>query len=196
MEKPSIEKLKAVFAKKNYPLKKGSYELNIIGIRNDNSKPNSFDDLLCVLFKDEYGDETLLSFSCTTDPGTFWLMHPLNIKGCAIMKEGYYQDVYKIGLHKGYKALEQIGKIRFVRDNDKDDELDFNGKEEIFEVIKANIHHASMPENSVKVDKWSAGCQVINKGWNEFIALCEKSQNLTKQKYFSYTLLNLRDFKI
>ena len=195
MEKPGIEKIKAVLAQKGYPLKRGNYELNIIGIRNDSSKPNSFDDLLCVLFKDEYGDDVLLSFSCTTDPGAYWLKNPMNVKGCAIMKEGHYVDVYKIGRHRGYKALEQVGKIRFVRDNDKDDELDFNGMTEIFEVIKANIHHAAMPENSTKVDKWSAGCQVINKGWEEFINLCVKSQSITKQKYFSYTLLNRNDFK-
>lgn len=195
MYKPSIEILKMVLLKKGYPLKTKTYELNIIGIRNDNSKPNSFDDTLCVLFKDEYGDETLLCFSCTTDPGLYWLKHPLNVKGCAIMKEGHYPNVYKIGLHRGYKALEQIGNIRFVRDNDKDDELDFKGGYEINEVIKANIHHAALPETSVIVEKWSAGCQVINKGWNEFIELCQKSKLITEQNRFSYTLINISDIK-
>lgn len=195
MYKPSIEALKKAVLNKGYPLKTKTYELNIIGIRNDNSKPNAFDDTLCVLFKDEYDDETLICFSCTTDPGSYWLKNPLNVKGCAIMKEGHYPDVYKIGLHKGYKALEQIGKIWFVRDNDKDNELDFDAKTEINEVIKANIHHAALPENSTLVDKWSAGCQVINKGWNEFIELCAKSKLVTGQKYFSYTLINVKDIK-
>lgn len=195
MYKPSIEILKKTLLKKGYPLKTNTYELNIIGIRNDNSKPNSFDDTLCVLFKDEYGDETLLCFSCTTDPGLYWLQHPLNVKGCAIMKEGHYPNVYKLGLHRGYKALEQIGKICFMRDNDKDAELDFKGGYEINEVIKANIHHAALPENSTVVDKWSAGCQVINKGWNEFIELCQKSKLITEQNRFSYTLININDIK-
>lgn len=195
MYKPTIELLKEVLLKKGYPLKTGTYELNIIGIRNVSAKPNSFDDTLCVLFKDEYGDDTLLCFSCTTDPGLYWLKRPLHSKGCAIMKEGHYPDVYKIGSHKGYKALEQIGKISFIRDNDKDDELDFNGGVEIFEVIKANIHHASLPEKSISVDKWSAGCQVINKGWREFIELCEKSRLITEQNRFSYTLININDLK-
>ena len=195
MYKPSIELLKEALLKKGYPLKTGSYELNIIGIRNDSAKPNSFDDTLCVLFKDEYGDETLLCFSCTTDPGLYWLKHPMNIKGCAIMKEGHYPNVYKLGLHRGYKALEQIGKICFVRDNDKDDELDFKDGYEINEVIKANIHHAALPENSTIVERWSAGCQVINKGWNEFIELCQKSKLITEQNRFSYTLININDIK-
>lgn len=195
MYKPSIEILKKALLKRGYPLKTKTYELNIIGIRNDNSKPNSFDDTLCVLFKDEYGDETLLCFSCTTDPGLYWLKHPMNIKGCAIMKEGHYPNVYKLGLHRGYKALEQIGKICFVRDNDKDAELDFKDGYEINEVIKANIHHAALPENSTIVEKWSAGCQVINKGWNEFIELCQKSKLITEQNRFSYTLININDIK-
>ena len=195
MYKPSIEILKKALLKKGYQLKTKTYELNIIGIRNDNSKPNSFDDTLCVLFKDEYGDETLLCFSCTTDPGLYWLKHPMNIKGCAIMKEGHYPNVYKLGLHRGYKALEQIGKICFVRDNDKDDELDFKDGYEINEVIKANIHHAALPENSTIVERWSAGCQVINKGWNEFIELCQKSKLITEQNRFSYTLININDIK-
>lgn len=195
MYKPSIEQLKKAMRLKGYPIKTGTYELNIIGIRNDNSKPNSFDDTLCVLFKDEYGDDTLLTFSCTTDPGLYWLQHPLNVKGCAIMKEGHYHEVYMIGKHRGYKALQQIAPIKFIRDNDKDAELDFNGKDEINEVIAANIHHAAMPENSIQVDKWSAGCQVINKGWNEFIELCEKARMITERNRFSYTLLNVKDVK-
>jgi len=197
MYKPSIEQLERAMKKKGYPLSYGEYELNITGIRNVSAKPNSFDDLICVFYKDEYGDKTILFFPCTTDPGFYWLEHPLNSRGCAIMKEGHYPDVYKIGVHRGYKALEQIGNIRFIRDNNKDTVLDFNGKmeDEIFQVIKANIHHAAYPENSVVVDKWSAGCQVINKGWNEFIELCGKSRLITGRNRFSYTLLNINDVK-
>ncbi|MBK6834056.1 MAG: hypothetical protein IPG89_07200 [Bacteroidetes bacterium] len=193
MYKPSIEQLKKVLTKKGYPIKTGEWELNIIGIRNDNAKPNSFDDTICVLFKDHYGDDTLITFSCTTDAGIYWLLHPLNVDGCIIMKEGHYPDVYKVGLHRGYKALEQCGKIHYVRDNNKDAVLDFDSKNEVFGNFKTNIHHASMPEQSISVDKWSAGCQVINKGWLEFLELCEKSVLVTERNLFSYTLINIRD---
>lgn len=195
MFKPSIEQLKNAMKKRAYPLKTGEYELNIIGIRNENAKPNFFDDTICVLFKDEYLDDTLLTFSCTTDPGLFWLEHPITVEGCAIMKEGNYKDVYKIGLHKGYKALVQIGNIHYVRDNNKDGVLDFDKGKDFFGVFATNIHHAAMPENSVIVEKWSAGCQVINKGWNEFIELCDKSKLITGRNLFSYTLINLKDVK-
>ena len=195
MYRPSIAELKTAILKKGYPLKKGVYELNIIGVRNESAEPNSFDDTLCVLFKDEYNDDTLVCFPCTTDPGLYWLQHPMNVRGCAIMKEGHYPDAYKIGRHQGYKALEQIGKITFARDNDKDAELDFDAKVENFEIIKANIHHANDRETSILVDKWSAGCQVINKGWDEFMELCEKSLLITEKNLFSYTLLNIRDVK-
>lgn len=195
MEKPSIEKLKTAFHKKGYELRTGEYELNIIGIRNDTAKPNSFDDLICVLFKDEYGDDTLLCFPATTDPGTYWLEHPMNTEGCAIMQEGHYTDVYKIGVHKDYKALQQIGNIHYVRDNNKDDTLDFDASKKVVGVYATNIHHADVWEKSVQVDKWSAGCQVIQKGWHEFIELCEKSKLITECNLFDYTLLNVRDLK-
>jgi len=195
MYKPTIQQLKNAMHKKGYPLKTGEYELNIIGIRNDNAKPNSFDDTICVLFTDEYQDEVLLAFSCTTDPGLFWLQNPMTVEGCAIMKEGHYPNVYKVGLHRGYKALQQIGKMAYVRDNNKDATLDFKARKEIFAVIATNIHHAALPETSAIVDKWSAGCQVINKGWNEFIELCDKSKLITGKNLFSYTLLNVTDVK-
>ena len=99
MYKPRIEQLKEALTKKGYPIKTGEWELNIIGIRNDNAQPNSFDDTMCVLFKDQYGDDTLITFSCTTDAGLYWLLHPMNVDGCIIMKEGHYPNAYKIGLN-------------------------------------------------------------------------------------------------
>lgn len=193
MYKPRIEQLKEALTKKGYPIKTGEWELNIIGIRNDNAQPNSFDDTMCVLFKDQYGDDTLITFSCTTDAGLYWLLHPMNVDGCIIMKEGNYPDAYKIGLHRGYKALKQIGNICYVRDNNKDAVLDFDSNNEVVGNFATNIHHASFPENSVVVDKWSAGCQVINKGWLEFLELCDQSVLITEKNLFDYTLLNIKD---
>ena len=195
MYKPTVEQLKKAFTKKGYTLRKGSYELNIIGIRNDNAVPNSFDDTICVLFKDEYDEDTLVCFPATTDPGTYWLEHPMNVEGCAIMKEGNYKEVYKIGIHKNYKALQQIGKINYIRDNNKDKVLDFDAPKKVSGMYETNIHHADEAGKSVLVDKWSAGCQVIQKGWQEFIDLCEKSRLITERNLFDYTLLNIRDIK-
>lgn len=195
MYKPSIEQLKQVFKNKGYILKTGEWELNIIGIRNDTAQCNSFDDTICVLFKDHYGDDTLVAFSCTTDAGLYWLLHPLNVDGCIIMKEGQYHNAYKIGLHRGYKALQQIGNIRYVRDNNKDAILDFDSKNEVVGNFATNIHHASFPEGSTFVDKWSAGCQVINKGWLEFLELCKQSVLITGKNVFDYTLINKKDIQ-
>lgn len=195
MYKPQIEQLKRALLQKGYPMKTKEWELNIIGIRNNTNIPNSFDDTICVLFKDHYGDDTLVCFSATTDAGLYWLLHPMNVEGCIIMKEGHYSDVYKIGLHRGYKALEQCGNIRYVRDNNHDGILDFNAPYEVEGNFKTNIHHASMPEQSTVVDKWSAGCQVINKGWWEFLELCEQSRLITERNRFSYTLIQINDVK-
>jgi hypothetical protein len=194
MKKPSIAQLRTVFKNKGYTLNSKVWELNLIGIRNDKPVPNSFDDLIGVLFKDRFGEDTLSYFSATTDPGTFWLLSPMQVEGCIIMKEGQYKNAYKIGLHKGYKALEQCGDINYVRDNNRDAIPDYNTPKQVKGNYKTNIHHASMPENSIRVDKWSAGCQVINKGWLEFLELCEESKKVTGKNVFSYTLLNSKDF--
>ncbi len=195
MYTPKIYALKKAFAKKGYTLKTGVWELNIIGIRNSQSQPNTFDDTICVLFQDSYKDDTLLSFSATTDPGQFWLLNPMNVKGCAIMKEGHYPNAYKIGLHKGYKALQQVNKMTFFRDNNLDATPDFKNSSEIYDVIGANIHRASSVYTSTLVDKWSAGCQVINKNWLNFIELCDQSVLVTERNLFSYTLLNSNEVK-
>jgi hypothetical protein len=196
MYKPSIDHIKTAFKNKGYVFHTGEWELNIFGIRNDSAQCNSFDDTMLIVFKDHYGDDTLAAFSCTTDAGLYWLLHPMQVVGCIIMKEGNYPKAYKIGLHRGYKALEQIGNIRYVRDNNKDAILNFDSKNEVIGNFKTNIHHASFPEQSSQVDKWSAGCQVINKGWLDFLELCEQSRLITQKNVFDYSLFNKKDFNV
>ncbi len=195
MYKPKIEQLKTAFQKSGYKLNTRTWELNLIGIRCNKGQSNTFDDTLCVLFKDEYGDDTLICFSCTTDPSLFWLLHPMNAEGCLILKQGQYPNAYKLGVHKGYKALEQISAMHYYRDNNKDNELDINASSKaVTGIFKTNIHHASFPnETSAQLDKWSAGCQVINKGWLEFLELIDQSILVTGKKVFDYTLFNVDD---
>jgi hypothetical protein len=199
MFKPTVEQVKKAFLKKGYPLKKGEYELNIIGIRNYNAKPNYFDDTICVLFEDEYGDDVLLCFPATTDPGLFWLEHPIQAEGCAILKEGYYEDAYILGLHRGqYKALVQRGApVVIIRDYDRDSVLDFDSQRTSKGFFGINIHRAKPKGETKIVDKFSAGCQVFEDAnhFDEFIILCDKSVIITAKDKFSYALFNVNDFK-
>ncbi len=197
MFKPTIQQIKGVMAWKGYTFFDGEkpYDLNIIGIRSLSNIPNSFDDWITVIFRDDNCIEQIEYFPATTDPGLYWLKNPMNVNGTAIMCEGQYRGVYMIGRHKDYKALEQIGPIDFIRDYDRDSLLDFDSSRRERGIIKANIHRANKAGTSTQVDKWSAGCQVIVRGFDEFMALCEKgSKNYGNS--FSYTLLNECDLDV
>ena len=76
------------------------FELNIIGIRSQNLVPNTFNDRITVVYKDDVGQWQFQSFPATTDPGTFWLKNPLNPQGTAVLKAGQYLNSHVIGLHR------------------------------------------------------------------------------------------------
>jgi len=195
MFKPSLSAIRSVMSCKGHVWFDGAkpYDLNIIGIRSANNIPNAFDDWVTVSFRDENGCIETRYFRATTDPGLFWLLHPIRLKGTAIMCEGQYRGVYKIGKHKGYEALEQVAAIDFVRDYNRDRQLDFDSDRKERSIIKANVHRANARGTSTQVDKWSAGCQVICKGFDEFLGLCRKGKDYYGNR-FSYTLLNEKDF--
>ena len=93
-----------------------------------------------------------------------------------------------MGLHKGkYRALTQAKPITVWRDADKDSIAEEQGKEDTG-IFGINIHRANELVASKNIDKWSAGCQVLNdpKQFRELLDKCEAS----KKKYFTYTLLH------
>ena len=168
----------------------GEYNLNIIGIRTANSDANTFNDRICVVYKDEHGWITR-TWPCTTDPGTYYREKPMNVKGTAILKEGQYRGVYKIGKHRGkYDALVQTGgRVTVWRDNDKNDVLDMEPGTEDSGYHGINLHKAG--SNSTSVDRWSAGCQV----WANaddfacFMDICRKQVSERGWRTFTYTLV-------
>ena len=76
-----------LFKKLNYAyFTKGSYNLNIIGVRNTtDDKINEFDDFIVVDYKDSNGHWVRKLFSATTSPGLKSLKNPQNSKGFAIL---------------------------------------------------------------------------------------------------------------
>ena len=107
----NIEKIKRAMAHKNYKFfESGSYNVNIIGIRNSataNKVTNKFDDKITLSYKDEDDNWQYHEFDCTTDPGTHYMDSPiLKNTGCAILKPGQYPKSHKIRKHQGrYEAL-------------------------------------------------------------------------------------------
>lgn len=180
--------------KKGYRIFMRPFELNIVGIRTDNTKPNSFDDSIHVFFNNGEGKLIEHRFQATTDPGTYWLKSPMNPQGTAILKEGQYLNSYALGLHRGkYLALVQTKPVTVMRDYDRNAVLDFlNGKEHrgLFGI---NIHRASENGTTKSVDHHSAGCQVFANATDYilFLSLCERHRKLYGNS-FSYTLIDER----
>jgi hypothetical protein len=193
---PNVEDIVATMRRKDYRVfeNPNGHDLNLVGIRNSSSSANQFDDWLCAFYWFD-GIWNLFAFPGTTDPGTYYRENPLNIRGTAIMKPGQYRRAYKVGRHKGYKALQQVGSITVYRDNNRDRELDTTGNSEQQGLHAINIHRANRVRASTRVEKWSAGCQVMQDPdhFDFFMTLCERGA----QKFansFTYTLLESDDF--
>ena len=189
--------LQNVMNKKGYLwFDKGLYNLNLIGVRSSVQEAGRFDDFITATYKDEKGSWVCKFWKATTDAGSYWLEHPMNSKGTALLVPNQYRGSWQIGLHKGsYKALVQFKPVAVYRDNDKDKITDFNQSSIQTGMFGINIHRSNPITTSSINDKWSAGCQVFAspQDYEEFMGLIEKSASLYGDK-FTYTLLTEKDF--
>ena len=176
------------------------YDVNIIGIRNSETKgrvTNAFDDTLTIAYKID-GEWQYHEFDCTTDPGSAYMDNPiLENTGCAILKPNQYRGSHKLRLHQGkYLALGQKKDVTVYRDNDRDGNYDLDESKTDTGLFGINIHRATSRAGgkSTRVDKWSAGCQVIadNDDWHEFLDICRVARDKWSNS-FTYTLLESKD---
>ena len=143
------------------PFTEGDYNLNIIGIRADDRKSNTFNDLICLLYKTA-GRWVFRKYAATTDPGLYYRQNPLNPRGTAILKDGYYRGAFGIGLHHGqYRCLVQTKPLPLWRDGNRDGVFDFGGKvsEEMADILWVLIALA----NQTGVDLTAALLRSIEK---------------------------------
>ena len=184
---------KSLFAKKHYAyFTEGSYNMNIIGVRAKTDKvvTNKFDDFIILDYKNESGKWCRQIYKATTDPGITWLNYPMDVKGCAMMVPGQYRGLWRIGMHKGkYKALVQNRPVTVYRDNNKDSVYDIEAATLNTGVFGINLHHAGA--DSIQVDKWSAGCQVVARlrDFQQLMSIVSKQKALT----YTYTLIKEED---
>jgi hypothetical protein len=169
----------------------GDYNLNLVGVRTPTNKANSFDDWFYCVFK-QYGEWIVLKFPCTTDAGIHWLRHPMKPTGTAILCAGQYRGAYRLDKHRGkYRALcQREGKVSVFRDSNKDEILDKEPESIVDGFFGINIHRATSVGSSERVNKWSAGCQVLKDSYDfaVLIALCDKAEHIYGNT-FTYTLL-------
>ena len=194
--KMSIEYLKSVIEEMGYAFfTNGNYNVNIIGVRNHNLVANSFDDTMLCAYKVS-GQWVLKEWQITTDAGKYWLQHPMNEKGCALLVPNQYRGVYKIDKHGGrYEALcQRNGQVEVYRDDNKDQILDFDNVTKEWGMFGINIHRSNPYTESSVVEKWSAGCQVFKKvaDFNDFMDICKKASNEWGNS-FTYTLIKQDD---
>tara|TARA_R110000824_G_scaffold15564_2_gene65357 strand:+ start:548 stop:1168 length:621 start_codon:yes stop_codon:yes gene_type:complete len=199
------EKIEEVMASKGYKYftdnNKKSYDVNIIGIRNSETKgrvTNAFDDTMTIAYKCEADAWHYHEFDCTTDPGSAWMENPwLKEIGCAILKPNQYRGSHKLRLHGGkYLALGQKKEVTVYRDNDRDLNYDLDESNTTTGLFGINIHRATAKAGgkSIRVGKYSAGCQVIadNDDWHQFLDICQSAREIHGNS-FSYTLLESND---
>ena len=186
--------IQTVLQKKGYRIFLRPFELNIVGVRSDSTRPNAFDDTIYVFFNNSEGKLVEHKFQATTDPGTYWLKNPMNPQGTAILKEGQYLNTYGLGLHRGkYMALVQKRPVTVLRDYDRNAVLDFLNGTPDTGLFGINIHRASESGTTKVVEHYSAGCQVFANATDYllFMTLCERHKQLYGNQ-FTYTLIDER----
>lgn len=169
------------------------HDLNLVGVRSEDMTANTFNDWLTVFYIFD-GRWNFFAFPATTDPGTYWRENLANVDGSAILKPGQYRHSHQRGLHRGDEALVQRGPLTVYRDANRDGVLDVTGVPEDTGMFGIDIHRANSVRPSVQVDRWSAGCQVVQDP-DHFAFLMTLSDRAV-EKYgnsFSYTLLTEGD---
>jgi len=166
----------------------GDYDLNLIGVRTSQRISNLFDDEFHICYL-EQGQWQHHKFACTTDPGTYWIENPSRVAGTAILKAGQWRGCWTLGKHKGYEALQQIKPVTVWRDANRDIKIDHDSSQT--GVFGINIHRANSSTISMRVNKWSAGCQVIADPaeFKTLIHLCKKQIAQWNWNTYTYTLL-------
>lgn len=148
---------------------------NADGTINDDL-PNKFNDLRIVFSIDKTGVPVFEDsiWEGTTEPGTFWTMHPMNPKGAARIAFNQYK-AWAVGVHhagraSAHEALVQVKPVTVFRDLNKDykrpgDRMDSG----LFGINQ----HWGYDQPVGDLGRSSAGCLVgrTTKGHRQFMAL-------------------------
>ncbi len=189
----SYRRVKSVLKKKGYNFFEGELNINLIGVRSKEIKAGQFDDFLCLAYE-EGGQKILKRIPATTDPGVYYLEHPMNVKGTAILVPGQYSGVFEIGTYKGQPAFKQVGPFKVYRDNNKDEILDMIPGS-IMSGYQGIHAHGKRGYLATSIGRWSAACQVpeFDEDLMEFIETGKRGARYYGKRV-SYTLLEEHDF--
>lgn len=138
------------------------------------------------------GKERIKCWSITTDPGSYWLNHPLSKLGTAVLKPNQWVNCWSLGLHQNksdHPALVQTSPITVYRDNDKDNISEEQGTQETG-LFGINIHRSNASGKTMAVGKWSAGCIVFQQksDHDQLLLICNQYKSRLGNR-FTFTLL-------
>lgn len=118
------------------------YDLNWVVERSPNRRAGELDDLCTWSWTDESGAWHEYAYRCSVDPGRAGLRKggPAGSTGTLILESNRQNRAsHRPGLHKGRRALVQVGKLAARRDGDRDDLLEPAGPE-LSGLFGANHH--------------------------------------------------------
>lgn len=116
----NIINVRALEVLNKYPV---NDRLVVINIRSGSKEANLFDDTTMLVFN----NMVLGIYESTCDAGTPNLENPVNRDGAAIVMNGFYPKLWKVGKHRGkYEALVQNAPVVVFRDDDRDNILDYS----------------------------------------------------------------------
>jgi hypothetical protein len=136
--------------------------LNTDGSKNDDA-PDRWNDSVGILSMVEGVPKVLCIYRGTTEPGRYYTMNPMNRGGAARLQLGHHKDLWMVGQHRGYEAMQQVGAATLVRDHNRNFLRD--GRVTVERNIGINLHTTRTTGwrgsyNSF-VGQWSAGCVLI-----------------------------------
>lgn len=201
MNKPTLEQIVDVMISKGMKVFRNPFSMNHGGIRTKDNAAETYNDFLFMYYWNDKGQLCGIVEPGTTDAGLFYRKNPINVKGTAIIKhsEQYigamdYQNPpvdFKLG-HNGKEAFRQVQPMKYWRDADRDNYLEFDG--EVFEEIAYTNGHDM--GTGVSVGKNSAGCYGSAPAtMDKFYALAKLQIKHKQGSRLTLTMLHETDFE-
>lgn len=183
--------IRAFYEEINFPIREKPFQINLLGVRSAKVTGKYSDTIICF-FTNSKGDIYWRQYPASTVPTGYWLLNPMQKKGCAILATGYHKDIWVDGLHNGkYPGfLQRGGTVTIYRDNSVDMNIDLDPSSKEVGMFGVNFHRFWI-SSSVEADKSSAGCQVADQMHvNEILECWKWEKNMHKSKFLSYGLVD------
>jgi hypothetical protein len=191
MRQPTLEQIKRSMITKGMKVFAAPYDMTLGGIRTKDTKANTFNDWVFMMYHDADGNLQGEIHLGTTDAGLYFRLKPMHIEGTAIiMHDVQHRGAYtymKKGGHRGQEAFRQTGLMRYWRDADRDSYLDFDGEEQEA-IFNTNGH--DMGTRGTIVSNWSAGCWgAVRSTMDRFYILAQEQIDHGHGSKFSFAML-------